>query len=62
MVFDLRHVEQAKQLGSASYFLNPFFLVRSSERQKALDRDFKGLSLDQTFNSARTCARPKRFI
>lgn len=38
MVFDLRHVELAKQSGSARYFLLPFLLVRSSGRLVALDR------------------------
>lgn len=61
MVFDLRHVQWAKQLGSASYFLLPFFLVRSSGREKALDRGLQGLSLDQIISSARTCNKAEGF-
>lgn len=38
MVFDLRHVELAKQSESARYFLLPFLLVRSCRRLVALDR------------------------
>lgn len=59
MVFDLRRVQRAKQLGSATDFRLSFLLVRSSGRQMALHRDPQCITLDQRISSARICNRAK---